>query len=528
MSVAPVTSLSNCWKPASLILAMSAWLAACTWTCGVECQEPTAPAVGGEQATPAVQDETSPEKAPGPTPESGEKPVDPAPEPATESGGDTQPAAETSSPPDPASADIGELNRLIRRMGRNRQRSRMGESMISLVQPLAEAVSIHTARIWSGKDSLALGTVVDASGLILTAASELKEPLEVQLADGRRIAGKVIGIDIETDLALLQVEASGLPALALTDIAPPDRGAWLVSVSPDASPVGFGVVGVPARSIPPSRAFIGIRMDETTDNSGVRITEVTSGSPADAADLLVNDVITHLDDKPVTDSASLRMMLAEHEPGDRVVLKIRRGEASMEASIELANADNFLPDFERSNQQDRMGSSLSERRYDFPLAFQHDSVLSAHQIGGPVLDLEGHVVGVNISRQGRVSSLALPMSVVLASLERLKKGDLSPAVVNQGRIAELDARMQTVTAQLEPLASKLTEAQSTLAAEKARREELERLHKDLDARMQSISEQTAALEKTIADTNAEIARLKVQQQRIERDRKRLQSGIGGQ
>lgn len=523
MSVASFFRVKFGWKHLVLAAFFAAGLLAGGGLDFVVGQEPS---TGGDPATPAAPDQAQKDEAQEAAPESGAKPSDSAPDKVQEQSGDKA-ADESAAAPEPVSADMGEINRLIRRMGRNRARSRMGESMLNLVKPLAAAVSGQTARIWSGKESLALGSVVDPSGLVLTAASELKEPLEVQLADGRRVAGKVIGIDIDTDLALLQIEATGLSALALADIAPPDRGAWLVSVSPDASPVAFGVVGVPARSIPPSRAFIGIRMDETADASGVRINEVTAGSPADAADLLVNDVITHLDDKPVTDSASLRMMLAEHEPGDRVVLKIRRGEENLEASIELANADNFVPDFERSNQQDRMGSSLSERRFDFPLAFQHDSILSAHQIGGPVLDLEGRVVGVNISRQGRVSSLSLPMSVVLASLEKLKKGDLSPAVVNQARIAELDARMQTVTAQLEPLASKLTEAQTTLAAEQARREELERLHKDLDARMQSINEQTAALEKSIAETTSEISRLKAQQQKIERDRKRLQTGIGG-
>ena len=48
--------------------------------------------------------------------------------------------------------------------------------------------------------------------------------------------------------------------------------------------------------------------------------------------------------------------------------------------------------------QNQMGSELSEKRTGFPTYFQHDTVIKPKDCGGPVCDLEGHVLGINIAR----------------------------------------------------------------------------------------------------------------------------------
>ena len=63
----------------------------------------------------------------------------------------------------------------------------------------------------------------------------------------------------------------------------------------------------------------------------------------------------------------------------------------------------------RSDFQNSLGGKLSVRRFGFPLAFQHDTVLRPSDCGGPVVDLDGRVVGFNIARAGRTESYALPV-----------------------------------------------------------------------------------------------------------------------
>ena len=48
----------------------------------------------------------------------------------------------------------------------------------------------------------------------------------------------------------------------------------------------------------------------------------------------------------------------------------------------------------------------------FPTILQHDSVLAATDCGGPILYLEGRVVGINICRAGRVETYAVPAEVI--------------------------------------------------------------------------------------------------------------------
>jgi len=60
-----------------------------------------------------------------------------------------------------------------------------------------------------------------------------------------------------------------------------------------------------------------------------------------------------------------------------------------------------------------MGSTLSDRRDGFPEFFQHDTVIKPQDCGGPLVDLEGKAVGINIARAGRTESYAIPTESVL-------------------------------------------------------------------------------------------------------------------
>ena len=71
------------------------------------------------------------------------------------------------------------------------------------------------------------GVIIDAErGYVLTnnhvvggeaAADNEKTRIDVSLADGRRVSGKVLGTDPKTDVALVQIKADNLKALRLGD-----------------------------------------------------------------------------------------------------------------------------------------------------------------------------------------------------------------------------------------------------------------------------------------------------------------------
>jgi putative serine protease PepD len=70
-------------------------------------------------------------------------------------------------------------------------------------------------------------------------------------------------------------------------------------------------------------ALLGVR--PTTASGGVGVATVESGSAAKDAGVKVGDVITAVDGKAVTQPEQLRAIVAAHEPGDTLTLRIRRG-----------------------------------------------------------------------------------------------------------------------------------------------------------------------------------------------------------
>ena len=62
---------------------------------------------------------------------------------------------------------------------------------------------------------------------------------------------------------------------------------------------------------------------------------------------------------------------------------------------------------------------VSARSTGFSNVFSHDTVLEPQDCGGPLVNLDGKVVGINIARAGRVSSYALPSQTVKPIVDSL-------------------------------------------------------------------------------------------------------------
>jgi serine protease Do len=69
---------------------------------------------------------------------------------------------------------------------------------------------------------------------------------------------------------------------------------------------------------------------------------------------------------------------------------------------------------------------MSRRAVDFPIVIQHDSALRPEDCGGPLVDLSGKALGINIARAGRIASYAIPADQILPILDNLKNGKLAP------------------------------------------------------------------------------------------------------
>ena len=99
------------------------------------------------------------------------------------------------------------------------------------------------------------GFIVSADGVILTNAHVVDDADEVsvKLTDRREFTAKVLGVDKTTDIAVLKIQASGLPYVKVGDPKTTKVGEWVVAIG---QPFGFentvtsGIVSAKSRSLP--------------------------------------------------------------------------------------------------------------------------------------------------------------------------------------------------------------------------------------------------------------------------------------
>lgn len=103
--------------------------------------------------------------------------------------------------------------------------------------------------------SLGSGFIISSDGYILTNAHVIRNAAEVvvKLNDKREFTAKIIGADARTDVALLKIEASGLPKVTTGNPDLLKVGEWVVAIG---SPFGLestltaGVVSAKGRALP--------------------------------------------------------------------------------------------------------------------------------------------------------------------------------------------------------------------------------------------------------------------------------------
>ena len=285
-----------------------------------------------------------------------------------------------------------------------------------------------TVRVRCDDKEAALGAIVGAEGWILTKASELKGEIVCQLPDGRELPARIVGVEEPYDLAMLKVEAKGLTPVQWRDSTDDAVGNWLATPGMENDPVGVGVLSVGTRKITgnelrrrsSSGGFLGVRLAPSVKN-GVKIAEVIRGGAAAKAGFEADDIIIAVEKKPIADPEALFKALQKTHAGQVITVRVQRDDEELDLKPKL---DKRPPD--RSDFQNQLGGKLSDRRTGFPVVLQHDTVLRPVDCGGPIVDLDGKVIGINIARAGRTESFAIPAEAVKPLLKDLQSGKLAP------------------------------------------------------------------------------------------------------
>jgi serine protease Do len=287
---------------------------------------------------------------------------------------------------------------------------------------------------------VAYGTIVSADGYVLTKASEVLGRKQLQVVGGESPStvhdAVVVGWSEPLDLAMLKIAAKGLVPVEWAEGKSDhvDVGEWVAVAGPvgmeETDPVAVGVVSVGRRRIVGEPGFLGVERGDAPDHSGSRMVRVLPGTAAEKAGIQAGDVVTAIDGKPVKSAEDLLRVLQGYRPGDVVMLAVRRGTTmlALTATLGVNRREEAETHF---SMMDLLGGLVSKRATDFSAVIQHDTVIRPVDCGGPLVDLSGKVIGINIARAGRTETYALPADVVEGVLGALENGKLAPVNANR-------------------------------------------------------------------------------------------------
>lgn len=302
-----------------------------------------------------------------------------------------------------------------------------------------ESESGVTSGVVGMQQKIGSGVIIDPDGYIVTNAHVVGGAQHVRvsvptistneatdapiISRSRTVDARVVGSDEEIDLAVLKIEATGLPALRLGDYNKLRQGDFVFAFgSPEGlqDTVTMGVVSTPARQLDPDSPMVYVQSDAATNpgnsggplvnvdgelvgintfilsqsggneglgfaipsaivayacpqlrkyghlhrgetgigvqaitpelaaglklnsDTGVIISDVVPGSPADKAGLKVQDIVTSIDGYPIGNLPAVGTRLTMRSGGDQIKLVVLRGSSKLSFSVPVVELQNDL------------------------------------------------------------------------------------------------------------------------------------------------------------------------------------------
>jgi S1-C subfamily serine protease len=293
--------------------------------------------------------------------------------------------------------------------------------MHGMLESSKQSLLEFSAVVYDGRDEIAYGVVVEENGYVVTKASEVGEAKHLKL----RIGGtqydsvQIVATDPAWDVCLLKVDAAGLKVARFAENSQIEQGTWVITngatTRSERRPL-LGIISANSREIrAEGGAVLGIEIKD--EKSGLVIGDVPENSGAYRAGLRKGDKILKIADQKISKRADVPEVMKDRRVGEKIsVVYLRNGkESTVEVEL-MGRADTFGAEQSRN---DAMSGDYSKRRSGFPRVLQHDVQGNRQTIGGPLLDLDGRCIGMNIARANRAESFAIPVEELRDVISRL-------------------------------------------------------------------------------------------------------------
>jgi serine protease Do len=314
---------------------------------------------------------------------------------------------------------------------------------------LEDAVTVAATgvvRILDGTDEVATGFLVDADGWVvakrtlLLARSDLKCLASYSTSGRVLYPARMVASSPEHDLALLKLDFySGGPAVEWAT-ADPSVGQLVASFHHGRSlfPTIMSVVAGKTQAEPPKHGDVAqfpYYFEKGPTGAAVIASGQFQSAEVDAQrePLHDGDIITHLEGKPTPKIEDFGRVLMSslyaaakngeafdtskpahgNFAGEPLQVTVLRGGESKMLNVLRVHSTIQGPLFWHM-------APKSLRRDGFAVAFSIDARIRPDQCGGPVVDLDGRVVGITIARVDTTRTLVLPARVVRQVVDELR------------------------------------------------------------------------------------------------------------
>ncbi|MES2476423.1 MAG: PDZ domain-containing protein [Verrucomicrobiota bacterium] len=298
-----------------------------------------------------------------------------------------------------------------------------GATVVAAFEGPRAVLQTSSAVIADGRKEAAYGVVISPNGHILTKASEVLEVKSLVVTVDKTVFkdAKILMIDPTWDVALLKVDAQGLIPVSYAPTSELPQGTWVVANGATSRTVRralAGIISAKPREIPAAGgAALGVILKAKAKT--LEISEVNEKSGAKEAGLMKGDVILSIDGTRVRKIEDVGAALKDKKAGSVVKLVYRRDKVETTVDVRLAVRGEMFT--EQESRNDQMSGDFSPRRSGFPRVIQDDILGSRKVQGGPLLDLDGRCVGMNIARANRAESFAIPVEDLQELAARLMK-----------------------------------------------------------------------------------------------------------
>ena len=281
--------------------------------------------------------------------------------------------------------------------------SKLDDACIEISSQFGSKSAVETLKI--------TGTRIKDTDFILSKNSMVGENPSANY-NGKKRSLEVLQRDTVNDLVLLEAPQTNDQGIELTPSNDdPPAGIFLIAPATD----GAGQVSIVSAKTfrsrkEMSRGFLGVVPATFGKQEGAVLNEVRPDGAAKKAGLKVGDVVTKMNDTEIKTQTDMREFLTKLDPRVTIVAIVQRDGEELEKSITLGAFPS----------QSRHAADLmdkSGRRDGFSEVLLHDADLQPEKCGGPIFDLSGNFLGMNIARNSRVRSYALPIDVLKAFVD---------------------------------------------------------------------------------------------------------------